>query len=73
MMFKNLALSLCLLIIVSTSLAQEKKYKVHTLAFYNIENLFDAEDDPITFDEDFTPEGSYAWTEEKYTGKLERM
>ena len=32
--------------------AQEKKtYKIHTLAFYNLENLFDTINDPTKFDE----------------------
>jgi exonuclease III len=31
--------------------AQEKKFKIHTLAFYNLENLFDTINDPIKFDE----------------------
>lgn len=29
----------------------------HSIAFYNVENLFDTFDDPKTFDDDFTPEG----------------
>ncbi|RED50474.1 endonuclease/exonuclease/phosphatase family protein [Seonamhaeicola aphaedonensis] len=32
--------------------SQEKKtYKIHTIAFYNLENLFDTENDPNKFDE----------------------
>ncbi|MBP0902711.1 endonuclease/exonuclease/phosphatase family protein [Mariniflexile gromovii] len=32
--------------------AQDKKvYKIHTIAFYNLENLFDPVDDPTKFDE----------------------
>ena len=34
-----------------------KTYKVITVAFYNLENLFDIENDPITFDDDRTPDG----------------
>ncbi|MFY0713429.1 endonuclease/exonuclease/phosphatase family protein [Seonamhaeicola sp. NFXS20] len=35
-----------------TSYTQDKKtYKVHTIAFYNLENLFDTENDPTKFDE----------------------
>ncbi|MFM9006173.1 MAG: hypothetical protein ACKOSR_11840 [Flavobacteriales bacterium] len=33
----------------------------HLVAFYNVENLFDTIDDPITQDEDFTPGGKYEW------------
>ena len=51
----------------------EKDYKITTIAFYNVENLFDYEDDPITFDDDRTPEGRDHWTPEIYEAKLENM
>lgn len=44
-----------------------------TVAFYNLENLFDTKDDPKTNDEEFLPEGSYEWTEARYLQKLEQM
>lgn len=54
--------------------AQDKKaYKVNTIAFYNVENLFDYEDDPLTFDDDRTPEGKDHWTEEIYRAKIKNM
>jgi len=54
--------------------AQEKKtYKVQTIAFYNVENLFDTENDPITFDDDRTPEGRDHWTEDIYKDKVKKM
>ncbi len=57
-----------------TGIAQEDKtYKVNTIAFYNLENLFDFEDDPITFDDDRTPDGKDHWTEEIYHAKLKNM
>jgi endonuclease/exonuclease/phosphatase family metal-dependent hydrolase len=31
--------------------AQKKKFKIHTLGFYNLENLFDTINDPLKFDE----------------------
>jgi len=51
----------------------EKEYKINTIAFYNLENLFDFEDDPITFDDDRTPEGNDRWTKEIYEAKLANM
>lgn len=51
----------------------EKQYKVNTVAFYNLENLFDYEDDPLTFDDDRTPEGKDHWTQEIYEAKLANM
>lgn len=64
--------TLLILTILSIS-AQEKQYKVNTIAFYNVENLFDFEDDPITFDDDRTPDGKDHWTEEIYNAKLKNM
>ncbi len=59
---------------VFTLFSQETKtYKVITVAFYNLENLFDTENDPITFDDDRTPDGKDHWTEEIYTAKLKNM
>ncbi|MEM0517858.1 endonuclease/exonuclease/phosphatase family protein [Aequorivita flava] len=59
---------------ISISFSQtEKTYKINTIAFYNLENLFDFEDDPITFDDDRTPEGKDHWTQEIYRAKLGNM
>lgn len=49
---------------------QKKDYKAVSIAFYNVENLFDTFDDPNTFDDDFTPLGRNRWTEELYQKKL---
>ncbi|MFD1062770.1 endonuclease/exonuclease/phosphatase family protein [Winogradskyella litorisediminis] len=35
----------------SASAQKEKKFKIHTVAFYNLENLFDTLNDPSKFDE----------------------
>lgn len=51
MNFFKLTLSLFLLSIVFTSNAQDKKFKIHTIAFYNLENLFDTINDPLKLDE----------------------
>ncbi|GAA4109386.1 endonuclease [Aquimarina addita] len=54
--------------------AQHKKtYKINTIAFYNLENLFDTEDDPITYDNDRTPDGKDHWTVPLYKDKLKHM
>lgn len=58
----------------SSIFSQEKKsYKINTIVFYNVENLFDFEDDPLTFDNDRTPDGKDHWTEEIYNDKLKNM
>lgn len=40
---------------------------------YNVENLFDTEDDPRHRDEDFTPTGAYRWTKARYALKLQHI
>ncbi|MDN3664729.1 endonuclease/exonuclease/phosphatase family protein [Algibacter miyuki] len=40
-----------LILLFKNGYAQEKKFKIHTVAFYNLENLFDTINDPIKFDE----------------------
>lgn len=65
----------CLLfsVLSSNTFGQSKKFRIHTLAFYNFENLFDTINDPNTFDEDWTPKGSQHWTYEKYLKKLNNL
>lgn len=45
-------------------------YQQTCIGFYNVENLFDCEDDPITKDDDRTPTGTSHWTEERYHKKV---
>lgn len=56
-----------------SSFAQKNGYEVQTIAFYNLENLFDTVRDTTINDESFTPKGSVGWSEEKYQNKLENM
>ncbi|PQB05614.1 endonuclease/exonuclease/phosphatase family protein [Aureitalea marina] len=51
----------------------KKSYRVHTIAFYNLENLFDTIDSPLTYDHEWTPTGKYRWTDKSYNQKLERL
>ncbi|ASV30091.1 endonuclease/exonuclease/phosphatase family protein [Maribacter cobaltidurans] len=46
---------------------------LYTIAFYNLENLFDPENNARTLDEDFTPEGFKRWTPKKYRKKLSKL
>lgn len=66
-------LLLCALafLIFTTRAHAQKSYKV-AVAFYNLENLFDTVDNENN-DEDFLPNGSYGWTEERYQSKLSNM
>lgn len=47
--------------------------QTYKLAFYNVENLFDLEDDPLTLDDEFTPEGSKKWNQIRYDKKLAHL
>ncbi|AWX44256.1 hypothetical protein HME9304_01256 [Flagellimonas maritima] len=51
----------------------QKTYKVRTVAFYNVENLFDIVNDSLVFDNGRTPEGRYQWTQEKYERKIKHI
>jgi endonuclease/exonuclease/phosphatase family metal-dependent hydrolase len=67
-----------ILLFVSTSVnafgqsydLNERPDKIFRLAFWNLENLFDTENDPNTQDDDFTPEGNYRWSPSRYYKKL---
>jgi len=48
-------------------------YNLYTVAFYNVENLFDTINDPKTFDDDRTPDGKDLWTMEKYEDKIKNI
>jgi len=44
-----------------------REYRV---MFYNLENLFDTYDDPLTLDDEFTPDGAKSWSYYRYQKKL---
>ncbi len=50
-----------------------KNSLVYTIAFYNLENLFDTKDDPKTLDDDFTPKGRKKWNYKRYKRKLKKL
>lgn len=52
---------------------KEHRDNEYTVAFYNLENLFDTQDDPRTRDDDFTPEAPKKWTEKRYRKKLKKL
>ncbi len=55
------------------SVAQERSGDVRKtvrIAFYNCENFFDIEDDPLTHDDEFTPEGTRHWDNRKFYQKV---
>ena len=46
---------------------------IYTIAFYNLENLFDTEYDQYTLDKDYTPNGNKRWTPNRYRKKLLKL
>ncbi|WP_310005798.1 endonuclease/exonuclease/phosphatase family protein [Flavobacterium granuli] len=73
MITKKNCFYLILLFLISKSNAQTKAFSIHTVAFYNFENLFDTINDPITNDEEWTPTGAQHWNAKKYRQKLENL
>lgn len=57
---------------IQASKAQQKKFIVHTVAFYNLENLFDTINQANN-DEEWLPRGSQNWTSAKYKQKIHNM
>lgn len=52
---------------------RKKGRHLNTIAFYNLENLFDTVDDPDTLDDDFTPNGFKKWSKKRYRRKLYKL
>lgn len=50
--------------------APDRKYRI---VFYNTENLFDINNDSLTNDDAFTPEGDMHWTRARYKIKLNNL
>ncbi|HEY1047469.1 MAG TPA: endonuclease/exonuclease/phosphatase family protein [Bacteroidia bacterium] len=64
------------LVCLSMTCTKESKFMPDTelsVAFYNLDNLFDPIDDPGTGDDEFTPNGKYKWTKKRYQQKLNNM
>lgn len=50
-----------------------REIKDYTIVFYNVENLFDTENDPFASDDEYTPLGYNKWTEERYLTKIKNI
>ncbi len=70
MRIKNLIAAFIIIFAIGSANGQEKKYKVHTVAFYNLENLFDTINGS-NFDEEYLP--ARGWTGKKYQKKLNNL
>ncbi len=73
MKIKHLFISAIFLFGTVAIFAQQKKYSVYAVGFYNQENLFDTCHDAGKNDYEFLPNGSYKWTSLKYKHKIHNM
>ena len=71
MKIKHLLAVFTVILSVNSAFSQDKKFKVHTVAFYNLENIFDTINDPDTYDEEYTP--ANGWTKKNYNKKLDNL
>ncbi len=53
--------------------SKKKEKDIFTVAFYNLENLFDTVDDPKTIDDDFTQKGLFKWSKKRYYKKIKKL
>ena len=51
----------------------KNKKDFFTIAFYNVENLFDTVDDPTILDDEFTPGSKKNWTKSRYNKKIFKL
>ncbi|SDL66446.1 Endonuclease/Exonuclease/phosphatase family protein [Kriegella aquimaris] len=69
----RIILILAILSQLGTVAQDSRQYQIRTIAFYNVENLFDTTNDSLTFDDDRTPTGKDQWTEERYWHKVDHI
>ena len=68
---KDISITLFLFVLIfCRANSQALVSKPVRIMFYNVENLFDIKDDPLTDDEDFLPDGSMKWTLNRYNKKI---
>ena len=67
------ALTFTLFIFSFNLTAQNNEYKLATVAFYNLENLFDTVDNEGVRDTEYTPSGEKKWDYDKYQEKLSNL
>lgn len=71
--FCSTAQILVFLIIASGCTSDHESLNSFRVGFYNVENLFDIQDDPQTQDNDFLPTGANRWTLERYKDKIDKL
>ncbi len=67
-------LFLLFILLKITGFSQERSLKdQYTFMFYNTENFFDCENDSLTNDDEFTPEGDRRWNPGRMHAKAEKL
>jgi len=72
-MFNRLLLMILIFLFSFNAGISQTKYKLATVAFYNLENLFDTINQPNVEDEEYLPESEKNWDTEKYEQKLQNL
>jgi len=72
MLIKNLHF-ISIFLLTFVTYGQDKAYDIRTIAFYNVENLFDTINDPKKFDDDRTPNGKDRYTSKVYWDKIDKL
>jgi predicted extracellular nuclease len=78
MKIKILLLAIALLPMLAINAQQSKNTsktanQPFVAMFYNVENLYDTQNDPKTTDDEFTPAGKVPWTEERLETKIKHI
>jgi len=68
--FLTISTTVLLLFITLDTICQKTNFRLRTVGFYNVENLFDTIDDPETIDEDYTPLGRNQYSHRDYVQKI---
>ena len=61
------------ILLILTNGARSQDSAEYRVAFYNVENLFNPQDDSLKNDDAFTPKGLYHWTYKKYVRKINNI
>ena len=69
-LYNSILALLVLLLTCNLGHGQDKGFKVYSVGFYNVENLFDTLDNSQIRDEEFTPQGEKVWNTAKYNEKV---
>lgn len=73
---KRAFLGLCLLFLNTFAFSQkqqERQLYSALIGFYNVENLYDTIDNPLTNDEEYLPTSANQWNTDKYLTKLDHL